>query len=75
MSEHFSFKECTWFAPNSAKYRESHPEYWHPAPSVIADSPKACHEVQTSAPPSMLNRNVSKNSRELEKWYRKTCGS
>lgn len=67
MSEHFSFKECTWFAPNSANYRESHPEYRHPVPSVIADSPKGCHQVQTSAPPSMLNRNVSKFQRTLKR--------
>lgn len=35
----------------------------HPLPSITVNSPQACHQVHTSVPPFMLNRNVSKSTR------------
>lgn len=63
MSEHLSCKECTGFAPNSANYRESHPEYQASSSKHNSRFPKACHQVQTSVPPFMPSRNVSKTAR------------
>ena len=76
MSEHFSCKECTWFAPNSANYRESHPEYQASSSKRNSRFPKACHQVQTSVPPFMLTRNVSKTARgTLQMVQKKTLSS
>lgn len=71
MREHFSCKECTWFASNSANYRESHPEYQASSSKHNSIFPKACYQVQTSVPPFMLSRNVSKSARGTLKTVQK----
>lgn len=76
MNQYFSCKECTWLAPNSANYRESHPEYQASSSKHNSGFPKVCHQVQTSVQPFMLNRNVSKSARAtLKMVQKKMCRS
>ena len=63
MSEHFSCRECTGLAPNSANYRESPPQYQASSSKHKSRFPKACHQVRTSVPPFMPSRTVSKTAR------------